>query len=190
MKRALITGITGQDGLYLSELLHDKGYKVYGLVRGQNNPKRALLEQSHPFVEILSGNLLDLSSLMRAFSAAQPDEVYNLGAVSFVAYSPAPPENAAAPALPPPTALPAAMDFPPVATAAPAIRAVPAAAAPDPPEPTAATAGTNRRIIAGRTAAAMVSMTMPNSDCWSWSMSGISPSVTFAEFCAVRNAIA
>ena len=87
MKRALITGITGQDGLYLSELLHDKGYKVYGLVRGQNNPKRALLEQSHPFVEILSGNLLDLSSLMRAFSAAQPDEVYNLGAVSFVAYS-------------------------------------------------------------------------------------------------------
>ncbi|MGK2883742.1 MAG: GDP-mannose 4,6-dehydratase, partial [Rhodococcus sp. (in: high G+C Gram-positive bacteria)] len=84
---ALITGITGQDGLYLSELLHDKGYKVYGLVRGQNNPKRALLEQSHPFVEILSGNLLDLSSLMRAFSAAQPDEVYNLGAVSFVAYS-------------------------------------------------------------------------------------------------------
>ncbi|MFT7025030.1 GDP-mannose 4,6-dehydratase [Rhodococcus sp. BGS-1C] len=87
MKSALITGITGQDGLYLSELLHDKGYKVYGLVRGQNNPKRALLEQSHPFVEILSGNLLDLSSLMRAFSAAQPDEVYNLGAVSFVAYS-------------------------------------------------------------------------------------------------------
>ncbi|MGK2884131.1 MAG: GDP-mannose 4,6-dehydratase, partial [Rhodococcus sp. (in: high G+C Gram-positive bacteria)] len=46
MKSALITGITGQDGLYLSELLHDKGYKVYGLVRGQNNPKRALLEQS------------------------------------------------------------------------------------------------------------------------------------------------
>lgn len=87
MKSALITGITGQDGLYLSELLHSKGYKVFGLVRGQNNPKRALLEKSHPFVEILSGNLLDLSSLMRAFSAAQPDEVYNLGAVSFVAYS-------------------------------------------------------------------------------------------------------
>ncbi|WP_141216613.1 GDP-mannose 4,6-dehydratase, partial [Rhodococcus sp. 15-2388-1-1a] len=87
MKSALITGITGQDGLYLSELLHAKGYKVFGLVRGQNNPKRALLEKSHPFVEILSGNLLDLSSLMRAFSAAQPDEVYNLGAVSFVAYS-------------------------------------------------------------------------------------------------------
>lgn len=87
MKSALITGITGQDGLYLSELLHGKGYKVYGLVQGQNNPKRTLLEKSHPFVEILSGNLLDLSSLMRAFSAAQPDEVYNLGAISFVAYS-------------------------------------------------------------------------------------------------------
>ncbi|NIL85249.1 GDP-mannose 4,6-dehydratase [Rhodococcus fascians] len=87
MKSALITGITGQDGLYLSELLHAKGYKVYGLVQGQNNPKRTLLEKSHPFVEILSGNLLDLSSLMRAFSAAQPDEVYNLGAISFVAYS-------------------------------------------------------------------------------------------------------
>ncbi|MBY3989427.1 GDP-mannose 4,6-dehydratase [Rhodococcus fascians] len=87
MKSALITGITGQDGLYLSELLHAKGYKVYGLVQGQNNPKRTLLEKSHPFVEVLSGNLLDLSSLMRAFSAAQPDEVYNLGAISFVAYS-------------------------------------------------------------------------------------------------------
>lgn len=87
MKSALITGITGQDGLYLSEMLHDKGYKVYGLVRGQNNPKRAMLERTHPFVEILSGNLLDLSSLMRAFSTAEPDEVYNLGAVSFVAYS-------------------------------------------------------------------------------------------------------
>ena len=87
MKSALITGITGQDGLYLAELLHGKGYDVYGLVRGQNNPKRPLLEESHPYVKILSGNLLDLSSLMRAFSAAAPDEVYNLGAVSFVAYS-------------------------------------------------------------------------------------------------------
>ena len=87
MKNALITGITGQDGLYLAELLHAKGYRVFGLVRGQNNPKLALLEQSHPYVEILSGNLLDLSSLMRAVADAEPDEVYNLGAVSFVAYS-------------------------------------------------------------------------------------------------------
>ncbi|MBT0565927.1 GDP-mannose 4,6-dehydratase [Williamsia sp. CHRR-6] len=87
MKTALITGITGQDGLYLSELLHDKGYKVFGLVQGQNNPKGESLARTHPFVEILSGNLLDLSSLMRAVADSEPDEVYNLGAVSFVAYS-------------------------------------------------------------------------------------------------------
>ncbi|MDS1116004.1 GDP-mannose 4,6-dehydratase [Gordonia westfalica] len=86
-KSALITGITGQDGLYLSELLHSKGYRVVGLVRGQNNPKAARLEESHPFVQIVSGNLLDLSSLMRAMTFAAPDEVYNLGAVSYVAYS-------------------------------------------------------------------------------------------------------
>ena len=87
MKTALITGVTGQDGLYLSELLHSKGYEVYGLVRGQNNPKLPALRRSHPYVKILSGNLLDLASLIRALAAAQPDEVYNLGAVSFVAYS-------------------------------------------------------------------------------------------------------
>ena len=68
MKTALITGITGQDGLYLSELLHSKGYRVVGLVRGQNNPKADALAASHPFVEIVSGNLLDLSSLMRAMA--------------------------------------------------------------------------------------------------------------------------
>jgi GDPmannose 4,6-dehydratase len=87
MPRALITGITGQDGLYLAELLIAKGYEVYGLVRGQNNPKIALVEKTVPEVKILTGDLTDLSSLVRAFSAAQPDEVYNLGAISFVAYS-------------------------------------------------------------------------------------------------------
>jgi GDPmannose 4,6-dehydratase len=87
MKTALITGITGQDGLYLSEFLHEQGYRVFGLIQGQNNPKAALLAESHPYVETLSGNLLDLSSLMRAVAVAQPDEVYNLGAISFVAYS-------------------------------------------------------------------------------------------------------
>ncbi|UPG69217.1 GDP-mannose 4,6-dehydratase [Gordonia hongkongensis] len=87
MKSALITGITGQDGLYLAELLHSKGYRVVGLVRGQNNPKADGLAESHPYVEIVSGNLLDLSSLMQAMNYADPDEVYNLGAVSFVAYS-------------------------------------------------------------------------------------------------------
>ena len=87
MTRALITGITGQDGLYLAELLLAKGYEVFGLMRGQNNPKRALLEQTVPDVTILTGDLTDLSSLMRAMAIAQPDEFYNLGAISFVAYS-------------------------------------------------------------------------------------------------------
>ena len=66
MPRALITGITGQDGLYLSELLLGKGYEVYGLIRGQNNPKRELVEREVPGVKLLTGDLTDLSSLMRA----------------------------------------------------------------------------------------------------------------------------
>lgn len=87
MPRALITGITGQDGLYLSELLLAKGYDVHGIIRGQNNPKRELVEQVVPDVTLHTGDLTDLSSLMRAIGKAQPDEFYNLGAVSFVAYS-------------------------------------------------------------------------------------------------------
>ncbi|MBC7678946.1 MAG: GDP-mannose 4,6-dehydratase, partial [Pseudorhodobacter sp.] len=86
-KTALITGVTGQDGLYLSELLLEKGYEVYGLVRGQNNPKLPLLQELLPDVKVVTGDLLDLSSLLRALGSAQPDEVYNLGAISFVAYS-------------------------------------------------------------------------------------------------------
>jgi len=87
MKRALITGITGQDGLYLSELLLSKGYEVFGLIRGQNNPKLELVRQTVPDVKLLTGDITDLSSLIRAFAEAQPNEVYNLGAISFVAYS-------------------------------------------------------------------------------------------------------
>jgi GDPmannose 4,6-dehydratase len=87
MPRALITGVTGQDGLYLSELLLGKGYEVFGLVRGQNNPKRELIEREVPDVRVVTGDLTDLSSLMRAMNTATPDEVYNLGAISFVAYS-------------------------------------------------------------------------------------------------------
>jgi len=87
MSRALITGITGQDGLYLAELLVSKGYEVFGLIRGQNNPKRELVEQAVPGVTLLTGDLADMSSLIRSLDVAQPDEVYNLGAISFVAYS-------------------------------------------------------------------------------------------------------
>lgn len=87
MPRALITGITGQDGLYLAEMLLAKGYEVHGIIRGQNNPKRGLVEQALPDVELHTGDLTDMASLMRAIRAAQPDEFYNLGAVSFVAYS-------------------------------------------------------------------------------------------------------
>jgi hypothetical protein len=56
-KRALITGITGQDGIYLSELLLSKGYEVYGLLRGQNNPKAAMLEEVLPSVRVIAGDL-------------------------------------------------------------------------------------------------------------------------------------
>jgi len=87
MARALITGITGQDGLYLSELLLSKGYEVFGLIRGQNNPKLDLVRQTVPEVKLLTGDLTDLSSLLRAMEHSAPDEVYNLGAISFVAYS-------------------------------------------------------------------------------------------------------
>jgi GDPmannose 4,6-dehydratase len=87
MPTALITGITGQDGLYLAESLLRKGYAVHGLIRGQNNPKRALVERLLPEVTLHPGDLTDLSSLIRAVRDAEPDEVYNLGAVSFVAFS-------------------------------------------------------------------------------------------------------
>jgi GDPmannose 4,6-dehydratase len=87
LTRALITGVTGQDGYYLSKLLLSKGYEVYGLVRGQNNPKIEFLRSELPEVKILTGDLMDTSSLIRALGASEPDELYNLGAISFVAYS-------------------------------------------------------------------------------------------------------
>jgi GDPmannose 4,6-dehydratase len=87
MKRALITGITGQDGRFLAELLHDKGYAVFGLLKGQANPKAIGVRSELPYVELLEGDLTDLTSLVHAVEVAQPDEVYNLGAISFVAMS-------------------------------------------------------------------------------------------------------
>lgn len=86
-KRALITGITGQDGLYLGQLLATKGYEIFGLVRGQSNPKIAMVEQIIPSIQLLEGDLRDLSSLIGAMEIAQPNEIYNLGAISFVGLS-------------------------------------------------------------------------------------------------------
>jgi len=86
-KKALITGITGQDGYYLAQLLNDKQYEVFGLIRGQNNPKKTIIENELPFVKLIEADLTDQSSLIRAINYCQPDEVYNLAAISFVAYS-------------------------------------------------------------------------------------------------------
>jgi GDPmannose 4,6-dehydratase len=87
MKRALITGITGQDGRYLSQLLSEEGYQVFGLIRGQANPKAQLVLDENPGVELVDGDLRDLSSLIAVMEQVQPDEVYNLGAMSFVQLS-------------------------------------------------------------------------------------------------------
>src|SRR5260221_2084368 len=87
MKRALVTGITGQDGRHMSEFLAQKGYQVFGLIRGQNNPKAMVVLEENPALELVDGDLRDLSSLIAAVEHVQPDEVYNLGAMSFVALS-------------------------------------------------------------------------------------------------------
>ncbi|HEX6312818.1 MAG TPA: GDP-mannose 4,6-dehydratase [Acidimicrobiia bacterium] len=87
MKRALITGITGQDGRYLAEFLVGKGYQVFGLIRGQNNPKAQMVQDENPALELIEGDLQDLSSLIAVVEQVQPDEVYNLGAISFVQLS-------------------------------------------------------------------------------------------------------
>jgi GDPmannose 4,6-dehydratase len=87
MPTAFVTGITGQDGQHLAEFLHSQGYHVFGMVKGQNNPRVEALQTELPFVELVSGDLADLPSLVSAMEACQPDEVYNLGAISFVALS-------------------------------------------------------------------------------------------------------
>ena len=87
MPRAFITGITGQDGQHLAEFLHGKGYKVFGMVKGQNNPRMVQMRDEFPYVEPVPGDLADLPSLVKALEYTQPDEVYNLGAISFVALS-------------------------------------------------------------------------------------------------------
>ncbi|MCG7407944.1 GDP-mannose 4,6-dehydratase [Paenibacillus sp. ACRRX] len=86
-KRALITGITGQDGSYLAELLLEKGYKVFGLRRRTSVPIMENIEHIKNEIEFIDGDLLDLTSLMQAVKIANPVEVYNLAAQSFVGTS-------------------------------------------------------------------------------------------------------
>lgn len=86
-KSALITGVTGQDGSYLAEFLLEKGYTVYGLRRRTSTPNFENIEHVRDQIEWIDGDLTDLSSLISAVQQAQPDEVYNLAAQSFVATS-------------------------------------------------------------------------------------------------------
>ena len=84
---ALITGITGQDGSYLAELLLDKGYEVHGMVRRSSTEKFDRIEHLRDRVTLHQADLLDQRSLVDALRASRPDEIYNLAAMSFVAVS-------------------------------------------------------------------------------------------------------
>ena len=84
MKRAFITGITGQDGSYLADLLLDKGYEVHGMVRRSSTERFDRLEEIRDRVTLHQGDLLDHRSMVDALRASDPDEIYNLAAMSFV----------------------------------------------------------------------------------------------------------
>ncbi|MEN3584901.1 GDP-mannose 4,6-dehydratase [Streptomyces sp. ZYX-F-203] len=86
-RRALITGITGQDGSYLAEHLIKQGYQVWGLMRGQANPRKSRVSRLMSELSFVDGDLMDQASLVSAVDLVQPDEVYNLGAISFVPMS-------------------------------------------------------------------------------------------------------
>jgi GDPmannose 4,6-dehydratase len=83
-RRALITGISGQDGSYLAELLLGKGYEVFGIVRGSPTAPYANLAKIRDDLTLLQGDLLDQLTLLEAINTARPDELYNLAATSFV----------------------------------------------------------------------------------------------------------
>ena len=87
MKTALITGITGQDGRHITELLLQKGYEVHGLINGQRNDQLEDFNRHYPSVVTYRGDLSDFSSLLEVVSKVEPDEIYNLGAISFVGLS-------------------------------------------------------------------------------------------------------
>lgn len=86
-KRALITGITGQDGSYLAELLLEKGYEVHGMVRRASTEKFDRIEHLRDRITLHQGDLLDQRSLVDTVRASAPDEIYNLAAMSFVGLS-------------------------------------------------------------------------------------------------------
>lgn len=83
-RKALITGVTGQDGSYLAEFLLEKGYEVYGMVRRTSTVRYERIRHIQDKIHLVQGDLLDQTSLVRAVSEIQPDEVYNLAAQSFV----------------------------------------------------------------------------------------------------------
>jgi len=89
MKRALVTGVTGQDGAYLSKLLLEKGYKVYGTFRRVSTPNFWRLQTLDIYskIHLIPADLVDMGSLLEALKVSDPDEVYNLGASSYVATS-------------------------------------------------------------------------------------------------------
>ena len=87
MKIALITGVTGQDGHHLSKLLLEKGYIVYGLLNGQRNSRVEEFKEKIPDVKLVGGDLSDFASLHNVINEIRPNEIYNLGAISFVGLS-------------------------------------------------------------------------------------------------------
>jgi GDPmannose 4,6-dehydratase len=87
MSKALITGITGQDGHHLTKFLIEKNYQVYGLINGQKNFNEEFFKLKFPSVILLRGDLTDFSRLISVVKESNPDEIYNLGAISFVGMS-------------------------------------------------------------------------------------------------------
>jgi len=87
MKKALITGINGMDGSHLADLLLEKGYEVYGMERRTSSPNRINTSHLEGKITFVNGDLTDQNSLVRCLKESNPDEVYNLGAMSFVGES-------------------------------------------------------------------------------------------------------
>jgi len=87
MKRALITGVNGMDGSHLADLLLEKGYEVFGMERRTSSPNRTNTSHLEGKIIFVNGDLTDQNSLVRCLKESNPDEVYNLGAMSFVGES-------------------------------------------------------------------------------------------------------